>query len=333
MEGVMTVKAWAVLVPFLVLSVAWGCGDDDDGTASDADTDTDTDADADADTDTDSDTDCVHPAVVESCSGGWCTVPAGCYTMGAPDTEPGYGSNEVQHQVTITRPFLMKETEVTQDEWVAVIGSNPSSFTACGGTCPVEQVSWYSAAAFCNALSLSEGLERCYEDPDDGTDYDAADATAYKTPDWPAGLDCAGYRLPTEAEWEYAARAGTTTAFHTGPVTVADPWTCDLDTNLDAAGWYCGNASSTTHPVAQKTANGWGLYDVHGNVWEWTWDWYGAYGGAVTDPVGPLTGATRVTRGGSWDFLAGRCRSASRDDSSPGIGYNYIGFRPSRSIP
>ena len=160
-----------------------------------------------------------------------------------------------------------------------------------------------------------EGLPRCYAD-DDGRTF--------------AGLDCQGYRLPTEAEWEYAARAGTQTAFYTGEITQTD---CDtVDPNLNAAGWYCGNAGGATHPVGQKQPNAWGLYDMHGNVWEWVHDWDGDYpAGDAVDPLGPAAGDNRVRRGGLWLSDAQYARAAFRNSLNPDNGSaNALGFRPAR---
>ena len=139
-----------------------------------------------------------------------------------------------------------------------------------------------------------------------------------------------GYRLPTESEWEYACRAGSTTAFYNGGITRL---ICNIDPNLDQIGWYCGNASAKTHEVAEKLPNAWGLYDMSGNVEEWCWDWYGVYPGTETDPVGPDSGAWRVKRGGSWNGSAQGCRSATRDRAGPGYSIQYLGFRPARSAP
>jgi len=193
----------------------------------------------------------------------------------------------------------------------------------------VETVSWYDAVAYCNALSLREGLERCYQDAG-GADYDAADADSGVTPSWPRGLACQGYRLPTEAEWEFATRAGTQTAFYTGAIT--QTWCDPLDPNLDLAGWYCGNANDTTHAVGGKQPNAWGLYDMLGNVWEWCWDRYDSYpAGPVSDPLGPQAGSRRVKRGGSWYYLARYARAAYRNDVVPGNRYSDLGLRPARS--
>lgn len=139
--------------------------------------------------------------------------------------------------------------------------------------------------------------------------------------DWSAD----GYRLPTEAEWEYACRAETATAFHTGGITYAD--SSPLDSNLNLAGWYGGNSENATHPVGSKLANAFGLFDMHGNVREWCWDWYGPYEGNVVDPKGPNTGEIRVFRGGSWGEGASECRAANRDGFSPIPATDNYGFR------
>jgi formylglycine-generating enzyme required for sulfatase activity len=220
--------------------------------------------------------------------------------MGSPANESGRQSDEVQHQVTITRDFWLKESEVTQGEWRSLMGSNPSAFSTCGDGCPVELVSWFDAVDYVNALSRSEGLPECY-----GTNRTFV------------GLSCRGFRLPTEAEWEYAARAGTTGERY-GP--------------LDAIAWHSGNSGGRTQPVRGKQANAWGLYDMIGNVWEWTHDWYDAYGGAATDPLGPGTGSRRVLRGGGWGFDAALCRAAVRDNGGPGYRRGLLGFRPARSV-
>jgi formylglycine-generating enzyme required for sulfatase activity len=246
--------------------------------------------------------------------------PAGTFMMGSPANEAGRGDKETQHQVTISKPFWLGKTEVTQGQWQAVMGANPSNFK--GADLPVECVSWDDAVSFCKKLT------------------DRAKATGTL----PAGYE---YRLPTEAEWEYACRAGSSTRFSSG----------DGLKKLQEAGWYAENSGNqsypddewladfgkedktdlftkltdrklTSHPVGGKQANAWGLYDMHGNVFEWCQDWYVDYpAGTATDPTGPVTGATRVTRGGSWDIIAGLCRAAFRYGNVPGFRYFNLGFR------
>jgi len=245
---------------------------------------------------------------------GYVRVEPGSFDMGSPVNEFGRFDNERLHRVTLTRPFAIKVTEVTQREWQDVMGDNPSFFVACGGDCPVERVAWVDAVDFVNRLSDAQGLQRCY----DGQ-------RVFQ------GLDCPGYRLPTEAEWEYAARAGTTTAYHSGRNFQDN---CNFDANLDAVGWYCGNAGGQTHPVASKQANTWGLFDMHGNVLELTHDWLADYpAGESVDPIGPLAGAVKVLRGGSYNDLARINRSAMR--ANAGIDFRLspaLGFRPARTL-
>jgi formylglycine-generating enzyme required for sulfatase activity len=252
---------------------------------------------------------------------GYVRIEPGVFTMGSPADELGHEDDETQHEVTLTRAFELKATEVTQAEWQALMGNNPSRFVRCGDDCPVETVSWYGAVGYCNALSAQQGLAPCYD----------AESNFL-------GLDCQGYRLPTEAEWEYAARAGTETAFYTGAITNLG---CELDPNLDAAGWYCGNAAPSSsrverpHPVGQKQPNAWGLYDMHGNVGEWVNDWSGEYPpGAAVDPAGPASDEDnfRVYRGGSWDDGARFARAANRDRFTRGDQSGSLGFRPARSL-
>ncbi|HHD64340.1 MAG TPA: formylglycine-generating enzyme family protein [Desulfobulbaceae bacterium] len=244
-------------------------------------------------------------------------IPAGSFVMGSPDgsgdtahrpvwpAELGRNGGELQHVVTLSKSFYMQTTEVTQGQWEQVMGSgtNPSHFSACGLDCPVESVSWSDANDFITALNGKESRTflTCH-----------------------FGGYCP-YILPTESQWEYAARAGTVTAFYSGGITNTD---CILDANLDKIGWYCGNANDTTHPVAQKEANNWGLYDMSGNVWEWCKDWAGAYpDGPVEDPTGASSGVGRVGRGGSWFSHATWARSATRDMGSPSDRSRFLGFR------
>ncbi|MFH1024246.1 MAG: formylglycine-generating enzyme family protein [Planctomycetota bacterium] len=211
-------------------------------------------------------------------------IPPGEFMMGSPDNEPGRGEDEgPQHKVKITKGFYMGATEVTQAQWKAVMGDNPSNFK--GDDLPVEQVSWNDCQVFLKKFSDKEG----------------------KT-----------YRLPTEAEWEYACRAGTTTRFCFG----------DDDGGLGAYAWFYGNSGNQTHAVGTKKSNAFGLYDMHGNVWEWCQDRFGAYpSGDVTDPTGATSGSDRVLRSGSWFGTPEFCRSACRVRGDPAIRSNICGFR------
>jgi formylglycine-generating enzyme required for sulfatase activity len=204
-------------------------------------------------------------------------ISAGEFMMGSENS----GDEQPVHRVKISRDFEMGKCEVTQAQWRAVMGNNPSHFK--GDHLPVENVSWNDVQEFIKKLNQADSKHL--------------------------------YRLPTEAEWEYACRAGTTGAYAG---------------NLDAMAWYGSNANRQTHPVGQKQANAWGLYDMHGNVWEWCQDWYDRdyYRQSLgTDPQGPSTGARRVNRGGGWLINAGNCRSAGRFSDSPGLRGHYLGFR------
>jgi surface protein len=217
-------------------------------------------------------------------------IEASSFTMG--DDNSTRDNEKPAHTVTITKAFYMQKTEVTQGQWRAVMGTNPSGFSACGDICPVERVSWDDIQLFLAALN----------DMEPGKNY----------------------RLPTEAEWEYAARAGTTGDYGGKGV-------------LDDMGWYYDNSAvdgvRQTHPVAQKQPNHWGLYDMHGNVWEWVQDWYGLYtADAKTDPTGPETGSYRVLRGGSWSSGADIARSACRVVVTQSTGYGDGGFRLARTL-
>ena len=210
-------------------------------------------------------------------------VSTGRFLMGSPESEAGRGADEAQREVRITQEFWIGKYEVTQGEWETVMGENPSYFKECGSRCPVERVSWHDVQEFIRKLNDSES------------------AKGY------------AYRLPSEAEWEYAARAGAAGTRYG---------------ELGELAWYYGNSGGRTHPVGQKRANGWGLHDMLGNVIEWTADWYGEHpSGAVTDPQGPGAGSKRVSRGGGWGGSARGVRSAGRSNFAPGHRSSLIGFR------
>ena len=266
----------------------------------------------------------------------------------------------------LTRPFEMATTEITQAQWKAVTGQNPSIFQNCGEACPVEGVDWFSALAYANELSRNANLDECYTlEPttcaDDVSDW--ADGISGADDDCTGvifnGLDCTGYRLPTEAEWEYAYRAGTTTAFHNGNMT--QPNSFPVDGNLQQIAWYGGNnevdydgantcsrsmgdersSQCGAHPVGNKDPNDWGLYDMSGNVAEWTWDLYGEYPEpAPDDYAGPGEGGggsggsgARVIRAGSWFSLAVQARAATRISVPPSSRGHTSGFRLVRTLP
>ena len=207
-------------------------------------------------------------------------IPAGEFMLGSND---GYDDEKPVHRVRITKPFYMGVTEVTQRQYDWVVGENPSYFK--GADNPVEQVSWSAVTEFCKIMSQR----------------------AQKT-----------VRLPTEAEWEYACRAGSTGKYCFG----------NSERQLGDYAWYDDNSGNKTHPVGQKKPNAWGLYDMHGSVLEWCADWYGEYPpGEVSDPTGPSTGRYRVVRGGSWRYYANYSRSANRYYCDPTFTYFSLGFR------
>jgi formylglycine-generating enzyme required for sulfatase activity len=254
----------------------------------------------------------------------------GTFQMGQP------GFVAPVHSVTLTRGFYMGIYPVTQEQYQAVMGANPSAFSADPAVGeeqtrrPVENVNWYHAIAFCNRLSILQGLNPVYTITGmNNTDPDAWLYSAVPTADnatWDAvtvNWNANGYRLPTEAEWEYACRAVTTTPWYTGDT---------ADAALDAAAWYSVNSNSRTHEVGLKTPNAWGLYDMMGNVFEWCWDWRAAYTADVkTDPRGPASGTFRVVRGGSWIHTTEALRSAYRNDATPSDRINTLGFRVVRT--
>lgn len=218
-------------------------------------------------------------------------IPAGEFLMGPPDSDKDVGRNEKpQHRVRITKPFYLGKYPVTQEQWEAVMGSNPSDFK--GPKNPVERVSWEDCQTFLGKLNAK------------------------------VGSGAGKFQLPSEAQWEYACRAGSTTRYCFG----------DDESKLGEYAWYGETSGDTTHPVGKKKPNAWGLYDMHGNVWEWCQDWYdgGYYAKSRTDdPTGAATGSYRVDRGGGWLFNASDCRSAFRNWFDPGHRFRHLGLRVS----
>lgn len=250
------------------------------------------------------------------------------FAMGSPTGELGRDTDEVLHDVTLTRPYYISNCEVTQDLYAAIMSESPSWFQ-CDSR-PVECVSWYEAVLFCNALSTREGYDPAYYIADE-VYQDGVLVRARVT--WNSAAN--GCRLPTEAEWEYACRAGASTSLANGDLTTID---CELDAVLDAIGWYCGNSALTLGPktrgVRSKSANDLGLHDTHGNVWEWCWDQYAEYPPLpITDPTGAdgEIGDPRVRRGGHWESEGHECRSASREWFYPNSADHTTGFRIARN--
>ena len=248
-------------------------------------------------------------------------IPAGTFKMGSPTTEPNRYSDEnyrtaISGNVTLSG-FNMAKCAVTQGLWKAVMsGANPSYFS--GNNLPVERVSWYDAVEFCNALSIKQGLTAYYN-------IENTTVTTIETAN--------GYRLPTEAQWEYACRAGKDTAFNWGTNTITSAQANYDASYVDLCNTDAGEFRNTTTPVNTFPANAWGLHDMHGNVWEWCWDWYTesySDAGGSDNPRGAVSGEGRALRGGSWINDGQFLRSAFRGSCYPSdVDYN-LGFRLTR---
>jgi len=244
---------------------------------------------------------------------GFVLVEGGTFQMGSLTSEPGRYDDEAQYQVTV-KSFYMSKYEVTQKEWFEIMGTtirqqrdiaNKSwALYGEGDNYPMYNVNWYEAIDYCNKRSIKEGLTPVYRGSGDNI-----------TCDWNAD----GYRLPTEAEWEFAAKGGTKdflTTIYSG------------SNNVDDVAWYNDNSRSSTKPVGTKAANSLGIYDMSGNVDEWCWDWYGDYSSSPqTDPKGPGSGTRRVVRGGDWNNMARFVRSSDRSSSIPSHRDQGLGFR------
>jgi formylglycine-generating enzyme required for sulfatase activity len=267
-------------------------------------------------------------------------IAAGTFTMGSPASEPDRNDDEVQHQVRLTRGYLLGETEVTQGLWRSVMGSNPSAeeeykgVSPVGDDLPVQNVSWCDAVAFANALSRQDGLAAAY------TGTERCDGTKGDSVRWDP--NATGYRLPTEAEWEHAARAGEHRLF-AGAESYAAVCAVANVADLGAAQRFglsadasrqCTDGDAGLARVGSYAANAWGLYDLTGNVWEWCWDVDGGYGtGLSVDPTGSQSGSFRVSRGGSWGSYPRGGRVANRRWITPVIRDGNLGLRLARTIP
>lgn len=250
---------------------------------------------------------------IEAKSSPWIFVEGGSFMMGSSD---GDRDEKPVHKVTLSS-FLIGKYEVTQKEWTEVMGNNPSHWQK--GNLPVEQVNWYDAVDYCNKRSLKEGFQPCYSISGNTSPSSWSQGTIIC--DWKA----TGYRLPTEAEWEFAARGGN----------LSKGYKYSGSNDIGSVAWYKGNSRNRTKPVGNKQPNELGIHDMSGNVWEWCWDWYdsGYYAmSSISDPSGAGSGSSRVLRSGSYYNNDSNCRVSNRTYDLPDYGYYSSGFRLSRTI-
>lgn len=284
--------------------------------------------------------DCQHVEVIEDCTDGWCRIPKGCFVMGSPENEWGR-SPILENQLTVIldQSFEIMQYETTLKQWKAagfqVPERNPGDVMTqpecLEEGCPVDNVGWWAAVTYANKLSEVNGFEPCYQlQGCSGVVGQQAYACESVTPSVPTLYECAGYRLPTEAEWEYAARAGTQTSYYAGPSQPTESTgDCSYQPYLAGIAWYCYNSEDRLHPVGQKTANGWGLYDILGNSWEWTNDV-----GGVPLPEGPVhnlnaeltDNSMRTIRGGLYYAMPASVTANTRIGTSTASNTAITGF-------
>jgi formylglycine-generating enzyme required for sulfatase activity len=272
-------------------------------------------------------------------------VASGTFTQGSPAGEACREIHEMQFTHNLTRNLAVMETEITRQMWAALRAAQPTLPTDPSDTTyspsmshPVQQNTWFEAVLFANLLSVQNGYTRCYyTDVGFTTPITSSNDT---TGPFYCNFGANGYRLPSEGEWEYFTRAGTTTAFscdetnYTSGDCATSGCTGGIYTTLEQYCVYCANHPGTTAVAGSKLSNPWNLKDIHGNVWEWCWDWYAAYPGtSQNDYTGPTSGSDRMLRGGSWGDHARYCRSAQRGSLAPVTRYILLGFRLVRVAP